>query len=222
MYRHRDRDDHDLALPVGKVVCVGRNYLEHVHELRNPVPEKPVLFMKPATALVSLDALLHLPADQGRCHHEVELAVLIGRRLQQADAQTARTAVAGYALALDLTLRDLQDQLKSKGLPWERAKAFDGACPISGFIPPEQLADPQNTPLTLTVNGVLRQRGNTGQMMVGIFDLLAHISENFTLLPGDVVLTGTPAGVGELKAGDRLEMTLADYRFQARIAGTDP
>jgi len=221
MYRHRDLDNQDIALPVGKVVCVGRNYLDHIQELRNAVPETPVLFMKPATALVSLDVPLWLPTDRGCCHHELELAVLIGQRLQQSDIQAACSPVAGYALALDLTLRDLQDELKSKGLPWERAKAFDGACPISGFIPPEQLADPQNVELTLKVNDSIRQQGNTCQMMVGVFDLLAHISESFTLLPGDVVLTGTPAGVGELHVGDRLELSMEDFRFQARIAETD-
>ncbi|MEE4378893.1 MAG: fumarylacetoacetate hydrolase family protein [Candidatus Competibacteraceae bacterium] len=220
MYRHRDLDNQDIALPVGKVVCVGRNYLDHIQELRNAVPETPVLFMKPATALVSLDAPLQLPTGQGRCHHELELAVLIGERLQWADAHTAPSAIVGYALALDLTLRDLQDELKSKGLPWERAKAFDSACPISGFISPEQVPDPQNIELTLQVNGSIRQQGNTGQMMLGIFELLAHISESFTLLPGDVVLTGTPAGVGELNAGDRLEMSLGDNKFQAHIAET--
>ncbi|NJN45516.1 MAG: fumarylacetoacetate hydrolase family protein [Candidatus Competibacteraceae bacterium] len=221
MYRHRDLDNQDIALPVGKVVCVGRNYLDHIQELRNAVPVTPVLFMKPSTALVSLDIPLQLPINRGRCHHELELAVLIGHRLQHADAQTARTAIAGYALALDLTLRDLQDELKSKGLPWERAKAFDGACPISDCIPPNQLVDPQNVELTLKVNDSIRQQGNTGQMMLGIFDLLAHISESFTLLPGDVVLTGTPAGVGELNAGDCLEMSLGDFSFQARVAETE-
>lgn len=205
-------------MPVGKVVCIGRNYLEHIRELNNPLPESPILFMKPSSALVDLEAPLHLPQNRGSCHHEVELAVLIGREVSRVDAKTARDAVAGYAVALDLTLRDVQNELKKKGHPWEIAKAFDGACPISAFLKPENLPDPQNTDLSLSVNGEMRQQGNTCQMMLGIFDLIAHISGHFTLLPGDVVLTGTPAGVGELKSGDELVLTLGQYTFHARVA----
>ncbi|MCP5420714.1 MAG: fumarylacetoacetate hydrolase family protein [Gammaproteobacteria bacterium] len=218
MYRHRNRDGSDIALPVGKVVCVGRNYLDHIQELRNAVPETPVLFMKPATALAPLEEPIHLPAGQGRCHHEVELAVLIGQTLKQVDTATARGAVAGYGVALDLTLRDVQDGLKAKGLPWERAKAFDGSCPLSRFIAPTQLADPQHTPLALAVNGTIRQQGDTAQMMTGIVDLIAHISQSFTLSPGDVVLTGTPAGVGELQGGDDLLLSLGDWTIATRVA----
>lgn len=217
-YRHKYLDGSALSLPVGKVVCIGRNYLEHIRELNNPLPESPILFMKPSTALVDLDAPLHLPQDRGRCHHEVELAVLIGQELSRVDAETARNAVAGYAIALDLTLRDVQNELKKKGQPWEIAKGFDGACPISEFLQPEGLPNPQNTDLSLIVNGEIRQQGNTRQMMLGIFELIAHISGHFTLLPGDVVLTGTPAGVGELKSGDELVLTLGQYTFPAQAA----
>jgi 2-keto-4-pentenoate hydratase/2-oxohepta-3-ene-1,7-dioic acid hydratase in catechol pathway len=129
VYQHRYLDGSPLTLPVGKVVCIGRNYLDHIRELNNVLPETPILFMKPATALVSLDEPIRLPAGRGECHHEVELAVLVGRELRNADAETARAAVAGYGIALDLTLRDLQNQLKKNGHPWETAKAFDGACP---------------------------------------------------------------------------------------------
>lgn len=219
IYQHRYQDGSALSLPAGKVVCIGRNYLEHIQELNNPVPEAPILFMKPSTALVGLDEPLCLPEGQGSCHHEVELAVLIGQELRQTDAGTARQAVAGYAIALDLTLRDLQAELKKKGHPWELAKGFDGACPLSRFLRPEALPDPQNTDIALTINGELRQQGNTRQMMLGIFDLIVHISKYFTLLPGDVILTGTPAGVGALNSGDKLILTLAgEYRFNARVA----
>ena len=219
IYQHRYQDGSALSLPAGKVVCIGRNYLEHIQELNNPVPETPILFMKPSTALVGLDEPLRLPEGQGSCHHEVELAVLIGQELRQANAGTARQAVAGYAIALDLTLRDLQSELKKKGHPWELAKAFDGACPLSRFLRPEALPNPQNIDIALTVNGELRQQDNTRQMMLGIFDLIAHISKYFTLLPGDVILTGTPAGVGALNSGDKLVLTLAgEYRFNARVA----
>ena len=133
-------------------------------------------------------------------------------------AMTARQAVGGYGIALDLTLRDVQTDLKKKGHPWELAKAFDGACPLSPFLKPADLPDPQAVNLTLQINGELRQEGNTRQMMLGIFELMAHISNHFTLLPGDVVLTGTPAGVGPLQSGDQLLLGLAEHRFTAQVA----
>lgn len=217
-YQHHNLDGSPLDLPVGKVVCIGRNYLEHIRELNNVTPETPILFMKPSTSLVALDEPIHLPAGRGECHHEVELAVLVGRELQNADAETSRQAVAGYGIALDLTLRDLQNELKKKGHPWETAKAFDGSCPLSPFLAPEALPDPQATDLALQINGQLRQRGNTQQMMVSLFELMAYISTHFTLQPGDVVLTGTPAGVGPLQSGDILMLSLAGHDFAARVA----
>ncbi len=218
MYQHRDLAGRVLNLPVGKVVCIGRNYLDHIRELNNVVPETPILFMKSTTALVGLDQPIRLPEERGECHHEVELAVLIGRELRTVDAETARRAVAGYGIALDLTLRDLQNELKQKGHPWEIAKAFDNSCPLSPFLPPEALADPQDTELALRVNGKLRQQGNTRLMMVGTFELMAYISTHFTLRPGDVVLTGTPAGVGPLRSGDVLTLSLAGHDFTTRVA----
>lgn len=217
-YQHRSMDGSPLDLPLGKVVCIGRNYLEHIRELNNAVPETPILFIKPATSLVQLADPIQLPTGRGSCHHEVELAVLVGRKLQNVDASTARQAVSGYGIALDLTLRDLQNELKKKGHPWELAKAFDGSCPLSPFLNPTGLPDPQAINLTLHINGKLRQEGNTGHMMLGIFDLMAHISNHFTLLPGDVVLTGTPAGVGPLQSGDQLILGLAEHHFTAQVA----
>jgi len=217
-YQHRYLDGSPLTLPVGKVVCIGRNYLDHIRELNNAIPETPILFMKPATSLTALDEPIRLPTGRGECHHEVELAVLVGRELRQVDAVTAQQAVAGYGVALDLTLRDVQNASKKQGHPWETAKAFDGSCPLSPFLKPEALPEPQATDLSLQVNGTLRQQGNTRLMMVGIFALMAHISTHFTLLPGDVVLTGTPAGVAPLAPGDVLVLSVAGQNFSARVA----
>lgn len=217
-YQHRYLDGSPSALSSGKIVCIGRNYLDHIRELNNATPETPILFIKPSTALIALDEPIRLPDGRGSCHHEVELAALVGQELRDADATAARQGVAGYGVALDLTLRDLQTELKQKGYPWETAKAFDGSCPLSPFLRPDDLPDPQAVDLTLQVNGEFRQRGNTRQMMVGIFDLIAYISTHFTLLPGDVVLTGTPAGVGPLRSGDRLVLGVAGREFSARIA----
>lgn len=217
-YQHRYLDGSPLDLPVGKIVCIGRNYLDHIRELNNAVPETPILFMKPATALSPLGEPIRLPKGRGECHHEVELAVLVGRELRNVDAAMAPQAVAGYGIALDLTLRDLQNELKKKGYPWETAKAFDGSCPLSPFLKPDALPEPQATGLSLQVNGTVRQHGNTRLMMVGIFELMAYISTHFTLQPGDVVLTGTPAGVAPLAPGDTLILSLADHDFTARVA----
>lgn len=195
----------------GKAVCVGRNYADHARELNNPVPAEPILFIKPASAVVPFAETLTIPAALGECHHELELAVLIGAPLQAAEPAAVPAAVVGYGLALDLTLRGLQAELKAKGHPWERAKSFDGACPVStAFIAAAALPDPQALSLALAVNGNQRQQGSTSAMLFPVFELIAHISQTFSLAPGDIVLTGTPAGVGPLTAGDQLEATLSD------------
>ena len=209
-YRHRWIDGAEIDLPVGKVVCVGRNYAEHAKELGNEVPDAPILFIKPATSLVSMDQPLQLPQGQGEVHHEIEIALLVKERLRDADAKTALWSMAGYALALDLTLRDVQNELKKKGHPWERAKAFDGACPISGFIDARGVSGKQPLDICLEINGEARQQGNSNQMLFPIFELIAHMSSVFTLEPGDIILTGTPRGVGPLHSGDQFRAQLGN------------
>jgi 2-keto-4-pentenoate hydratase/2-oxohepta-3-ene-1,7-dioic acid hydratase in catechol pathway len=216
-------DDNPFPAPLGKIVCVGRNYAAHAAELDNPLPEAPLLFIKPATAAVALDQPLQLPAGQGAVHHELELALLIGAEVRDGTPAQALAAVAGIGLALDLTLREVQEQLKRQGHPWERAKAFDGACPLSDFIAPGKL-DLQALTLQLWRNGQLRQDGETRQMLWPAAALLSEISRCFTLLPGDVVCTGTPAGVGPLASGDRLALLLGSevpgdlLRVESRVA----
>lgn len=209
-YRHRFADGTASQLPVGKVVCVGRNYAEHAKELGNAVPAEPILFIKPRTAIVAMEDGVRVPQGQGACHFETEMAVLIGTTLKDAGEAQALAAIAGIGLGLDLTLREAQDQLKAKGLPWEKAKAFDGACPLSAFVAPSRIADLANVRLTLTVNGETRQDGNTADMLTPVLPLLCYMSRFFTLEPGDVVMTGTPKGVGPLRAGDALRVTLGD------------
>ncbi len=211
-YAHRTITTEDAAsiarLPVGKVICVGRNYAEHARELNNPIPSEPLLFMKPKTALVAMEVGIQLPIGLGTCHHEAEIALLMGATLKQADEAKAWSAVWGVGLALDLTLRDLQNQLKQQGAPWEKAKAFDGACPVSPFVARAQLPNPATLGLELKVNGRLRQQGLSRDMLVAIPALLATMSQYFTLEPGDIVLTGTPAGVAALSSGDQLSLRL--------------
>ena len=209
-YQHITKAGDSIGLPVGKVVCIGRNYLAHIQELNNERPARSLYFMKPQDALVSLAQPIVLPKDKGSCHHELEIAVLIQHKLAMASLGQVERAIWGYGLALDLTLRDLQTELKQKGQPWERAKAFDGSCPVSYFIPAAAIKK-DTVEFSLSVNGRLRQRGDTANMMLNTVDLIHEISHLFTLNPGDVVLTGTPEGVAELNSDDGLELAMDEY-----------
>ena len=198
-----------LGLPQpSKIVCVGRNYAEHARELGNEVPESPVLFLKPPSSLIGLEQGISWNKALGECHFECELSILIGQPLKNASKDQARAAIAGVTLGLDLTLRDLQNQLKNKGQPWERAKAFDGACVLGQWLAPDMLDDLSNSSFYFSVNGAVRQQGNTADMLFGIVDVMVDISQAFSLQPGDVVMTGTPSGVAALASGDQLNMTL--------------
>ncbi|MDG2501738.1 MAG: fumarylacetoacetate hydrolase family protein [Porticoccaceae bacterium] len=198
------------SLPLGKVVCVGRNYAAHARELNNPVPTEPVLFIKPNTALATLAGAIYIPSHLGECHFETEISVLIGQPLTQCTESQAQAAVLGVGIGLDLTLRDLQQQLKDQSLPWEKAKSFDGACPVSEFVSPDRLGELQNQQIRLSLNQQLRQDGNSADMLTPVLPLLVYISQFFTLLPGDLVFTGTPAGVGPLAIGDQLDVSLSE------------
>lgn len=209
-YQHRFIDGTAVGLPTGKVVCVGRNYADHAAELNNPIPTEPMLFIKPSTSVVDMAQPFEIPKANGTVHFETEMSVLIGERLSNATTQEAKNAIVGIGLGLDLTLRDLQDKLKAKGHPWEKSKGFDGAAPLSVFIEPAEISDLQDVDIKLIVNGEVRQDGNSAHMLNQVLPLICHSSEFFTLEPGDVILTGTPAGVGPIQAGDQLEVKLAD------------
>jgi len=187
---------------VGKVVCLGRNYREHIRELGNEIPEKPVLFIKPASSIIGRKETVVIPPYSHDCHHEVELAVLIGKWGRNISEENAMAHVAGYGVALDMTLRDVQAELKKKGLPWEAAKAFDTSCPLSDFVPASDVADPHALRISLKINGELRQDSSTACMMRRIPQIISEISAMFTLEQGDIILTGTPEGVGPVAAGD--------------------
>ncbi|HFZ8993175.1 TPA: fumarylacetoacetate hydrolase family protein [Citrobacter freundii] len=218
MYQHHNWHGALLDYPVSKVVCVGSNYASHIKEMGSATPDEPVLFIKPETALCDLRQPLAIPADLGSVHHEVELAVLIGSTLRRATEDHVRQAIAGYGVALDLTLRDIQSNMKKAGQPWEKAKGFDNSCPLSGFIPVAEFdGDPQNTQLGLKVNGEIRQQGTTANMIHPIVPLIAYMSRFFTLKAGDVILTGTPEGVGPLHSGDELEINLNGKTVQTRV-----
>lgn len=212
-YQHQYQDGTNIHYPMGKVVCVGRNYAAHAKELNNPVPDEPLLFIKPGSAVVCPVNGFNIPADRGAVHFEIEIAVLIGKPLSRTpNEEEVLDAISGYAPALDLTLRDVQDELKKKGWPWEVAKSFDGSCVLAPFIGRDQVTDTNNIDVRLTVNGEVRQQGNSGEMLYAIVPLIQHIAGIFSLQPGDVVLTGTPAGVGPLYSGDQIVMELPSHR----------
>ncbi|PLY02314.1 MAG: acylpyruvase [Desulfuromonas sp.] len=189
---------------VGKLVCLARNYAEHIKELGNATPSAPVLFIKPSTSIIASGGQIVIPSYSEQCHHEIELAVLIGKSGRNIDESEAMSYVAGYGVALDMTLRDTQADLKEKGLPWEIAKGFDTSCPLGSFVPAAQVPDPHNLQLTLTVNDEVRQDDSSALMMRRIPEVIAYASHIFTLEEGDILLTGTPAGVARVVSGDRL------------------
>jgi len=210
-YQHRDWQGQAIALPVGKVVCIGQNYQDHIQEMNSKTAPQALFFIKPATALRPLAPAFTIPSQHGAVHNETEIAVLIQQPLSKATAAEVQAAIWGYSLALDLTLRDVQAELKKLGRPWEIAKGFDGACPTAGFVPAAMVDHPQQLQFSLKVNNEIRQQGDARLMIRSISQMLVEMSQWFTLLPGDIVLTGTPAGVGPLQHQDQLQLTLSPW-----------
>lgn len=195
----------DKFLQVGtKIVGVGRNYAAHAKELGNAVPKEPVLFFKPTSSYLENGGTIEIPLKVESLHHEVELAVVMGKKARDVTESNAMDYVGGYALALDMTARDLQDVAKSAGLPWTLAKGQDTFTPISSVLPKEKVLDPDNLELWLKVDEEIRQKGSTKDMIFKIPFLISHISSVITLFEGDVILTGTPPGVGPVKAGQTI------------------
>ena len=192
-----------------KIVCVGRNYVDHAKELGNAIPDRPVLFIKPPSSLIGLQEGISWNTQLGNLHHECELTLRIDQTLKaETDPEVALKAIGAVTLGLDLTLRELQDDLKKKGQPWERSKACDGSCVLADWVDSREVADWKAVQYQFSVNDQVRQTGDSALMIFSIAELLCDISQQFTLEPGDVVMTGTPAGVAALHAGDRISMTL--------------
>lgn len=201
-----------------KIICVGRNYAEHARELNNEVPADPVIFMKPETALILPRQPFFYPDFSKDIHHEIELVVRINRLGKHIEPQFAHRYYNEVALGIDFTARDLQQQLKEKGLPWEKAKAFDGSAFVGEWISVDTLGDIQNLNFYLTRNGKTVQTGNTSQMLFSVHQLISYISSFFTLKIGDLIFTGTPSGVGPVHIGDTLEGYLDGRKnFSLRI-----
>lgn len=197
-----------------KIICVGRNYADHAKELKNDVPQEPVIFLKPDTALLKDSKPFYLPDHLGEIHHELELVLRICKNGKHISEKFAPDYFDQIGLGIDFTARELQSTLKSKGLPWELAKAFDNSA-VLGDLRPKTAYQLDNIHLQLNINGETRQQGHTADMLFGFNKLISFISRYFSLRQGDLIYTGTPAGVGPVKIGDRLEGLLNDERLLA-------
>jgi 2-keto-4-pentenoate hydratase/2-oxohepta-3-ene-1,7-dioic acid hydratase in catechol pathway len=188
-----------------KIICIGRNYTNHIAELQNERPTEPVVFMKPDSAILLKQHPFVLPEFSNEVHHEIELIVKINKVGKYIEPKFAHKYYDEISVGIDFTARDLQDQLKSKGLPWEKAKAFDGSAVIGEFLPKEQFASLDDVNFELLKNGAVAQKGNSSFMLWKIDELIAYVSQFFTLKIGDIIFTGTPEGVASVAPNDVLE-----------------
>ncbi|MDU8885544.1 fumarylacetoacetate hydrolase family protein [Yeosuana sp. MJ-SS3] len=188
-----------------KLICIGRNYTEHIKELENEKPKDPVVFLKPDTSILLKKQPFFIPDFSDDVHHEVEILVKINRLGKHIDKKFAHKYYDEIGLGIDFTARDIQAQLKEKGLPWEKAKGFDGAAVIGNWLPKKEIGDINNINFSLKKNDILVQQGNTANMLWKIDELIEYISKYFTLKIGDIIFTGTPAGVGKVIADDKLK-----------------
>jgi 2-keto-4-pentenoate hydratase/2-oxohepta-3-ene-1,7-dioic acid hydratase in catechol pathway len=188
-----------------KIICIGRNYARHIEELKNEKPKQPVIFLKPDTALLKNNSPFFYPGFSKEIHYEVELLIRINKEGKSIEPSFAEKYYNQIGLGIDFTARDLQADLKSKGLPWELAKGFNGSAVISEFVDIKNSQSIQNLNFQLSVNGKVKQLGNTSQMLYPVNELISFVSKFFTLRTGDIIFTGTPEGVGPIIIGDRLE-----------------
>jgi len=197
-------------VPIGKLVCLARTYKKHAQEMHSDVTKDPLLFLKPASSVIFNGESIIMPSMSKCLHHEIELGVVIGKKCKNVSQKDALDYVLGYLLALDITARDIQSKAKKNGWPWSIAKGFDTFAPISDVVLKKDVANPNNLDLWLKVNGELRQSSNTKYMVHSVERIIGFISEIMTLEPGDLIMTGTPEGVGEIVASDILEASLGD------------
>ncbi len=189
-----------------KIICIGRNYFAHAQELNNEIPEEPVFFMKPDSSLLRNNESFYIPEWTNEVHHEIELVIRISRLGKNIEKRFAHRYFDEVGLGIDFTARDVQNELKVKGLPWEKAKAFDQAAVIGKpFLSKSEFPDCKNINFRLDINGKTVQKGNSGLMIFDFDEIIAHVSRYITLKIGDFIFTGTPAGVGPVNAGDQLE-----------------
>ena len=196
-----------------KIICIGRNYVDHAKELNNQVPTKPVFFMKPDSAMVIANRPFFYPDFSQNVHHELEVVIRIDRLGRSIEEQHAHRYFSEIGLGVDFTARDLQSEMKKKGLPWEIAKGFDYSAPVSEFSPVSDYKDLHNLSFRLNLNGSTVQEGNTSQMIFSFAEIISYVSRFMTLKTGDLIFTGTPGGVGPVAINDRLEAFLEGMKL---------
>lgn len=197
-----------------KIICIGKNYAEHAKELGGTVPTEPVFFMKPDTALLQKGNDFYYPDFTQNLHHEVEIILKFGKQGKHIDPKFALKYISEIGIGIDFTARDLQEKAKNKGLPWEIAKAFDNSAVVSPeFIPVNKIENVADIPFSLLVNGKKVQEGNTKEMVFPVETLISYVSEFITFKTGDLLYTGTPAGVGAVKTGDKLEAFIGERKM---------
>ncbi len=197
-------------LTIGKLVCLARTYHKHAIEMNTKITEKPILFLKPSSSVIFNNESIVIPSISKSVHHEVELCVVFGEKCCKVKRIDAMDYILGYCLGLDITARDIQSVAKKNGWPWSIAKGFDTFAPISNIILKEKINDPHNLDIWLKVNGKLRQISNTKYLIYTIDEIIEFVSSIMTLQPGDMIMTGTPEGVGEIKRGDKIEAKLGN------------
>jgi 2-keto-4-pentenoate hydratase/2-oxohepta-3-ene-1,7-dioic acid hydratase in catechol pathway len=198
----------DLQVRIGKIICLARTYAKHAQEMKSEVPQQPLLFLKPESAIIHTNESIIIPRHSQCLHHEIELGIVIGKNGKNISHEHAMDYVLGYVVALDITARDIQTQAKKKGWPWSIAKGFDTFAPISSVVLKEQVVNPHDLSLELRINGRVKQRSSTKFMVFSIPQIIEFISDIMTVKTGDLILTGTPEGVGEIKKGDVIKATL--------------
>ena len=207
MLWYRWNNHKNEKIPIGKIICLARTYLKHADEMNSVVPKTPILFLKPTSSIIFSGESIIYP-DQSKCvHHEIELGVIIGETGKNLPKVMAWDYILGYCIALDITARDIQQDAKIHGLPWTIAKGFDTFAPISDIVPKNEVSDPHDILIQLSVNGNLKQQESTSQLIWEIPTLLSYISSIMTLERGDLILTGTPSGVSEIHKGDQIQAT---------------
>ncbi len=204
------KDNSRKNVPIGKLVCLARTYRKHAQEMNTDVTKDLLLFLKPASSIIFDGRSIIIPRMSKCLHHEVELGVVIGKKCKNVPQKEALDYVLGYLLALDITARDIQAEAKTNGWPWGIAKGFDTFAPVSKVVLKEDAPDPNNLDLWLKVNGEIRQSSNTSYMIYSAERIIEFISSIMSLVHGDLIMTGTPEGVGEVVAGDVIEATLGD------------
>lgn len=196
-----------------KIIAIGRNYAEHIKELNNEKPDEPVIFMKPETAVLKNGEPFYYPSFSSDVHHEVEILLKISKIGKNIEEKFAHKYYDEIGIGIDFTARDVQSKLKAKGLPWDLAKGFNGSAPISEFVPKTNYPNLQDLNFHLEVNGETRQKGNTSMMLYTFDYIIAFVSKYFTLKPGDIIFTGTPAGVSPVQIGDKLSLFIEDSKM---------